>query len=127
MPMELLLITVAGVVVLLLMTSLVLARLYRRATREISLVKTGAGGQSASSWTAARWVIPFLHEVRPVNMKTLRLEVRRSADSALITNDRMRVDVGVEFYVSVAASEEGISRAAQTLGDRTFDATSCAR
>jgi len=33
----------------------------------------------------------------------------------------MRVDVGVEFYVSVNATEEGIARAAQTLGDRTFD------
>ena len=29
--------------------------------------------------------------------------------------------MGVEFYVSVSATEEGISRAAQTLGDRTFD------
>mgnify|MGYP000277112436 CR=1 FL=1 len=33
----------------------------------------------------------------------------------------MRVDVGVEFYVTVLANEEGIARAAQTLGDRTFD------
>ena len=46
--------------------------------------------------------------------------VCRDGDAALITKDRMRVDVGVEFYVSVNASEEGISRAAQTLGDRTF-------
>ncbi|MEL0123908.1 MAG: SPFH domain-containing protein, partial [Paracoccaceae bacterium] len=53
-------------------------------------------------------------------MKTLRLEVRRTGDGALITKDRMRVDVGVEFYVSVNATEEGIARAAQTLGDRTF-------
>ena len=53
-------------------------------------------------------------------MKTLRLEVRRTGDGALITKDRMRVDVGVEFYVSVNATEERIARAAQTLGDRTF-------
>jgi len=65
-------------------------------------------------------VIPLLHEVRQVNMKTLRLEVTRNGDAAMITRDRMRVDVGVEFYVSVMANEEGISRAAQTLGERTF-------
>ena len=53
-------------------------------------------------------------------MKTLRLEVRHTGDGALITKDRMRVDVGVEFYVSENATEEGIARAAQTLGDRTF-------
>jgi flotillin len=41
-------------------------------------------------------------------------------EQSLITKDRMRVDVGVEFYVSVNATDDGISRAAQTLGDRTF-------
>lgn len=65
--------------------------------------------------------IPFLHEISFVNMKTLRLEVHRTDDGSLITKDRMRVDVGVEFYVSVNATEDGISRAAQTLGDRTFN------
>ena len=65
-------------------------------------------------------MVPLLHEISPVNMKTLRLEVHRHGEGAMITKDRMRVDVGVEFYVSVNATEEGISRAAQTLGDRTF-------
>lgn len=68
----------------------------------------------------AQYPIP-LHEVSPVNMKTLRLEVKRVAEGALITKDRMRVDVGVEFSVSVQATEDGISRAAQRLGARTFN------
>jgi uncharacterized membrane protein YqiK len=34
----------------------------------------------------------------------------------------MRVDVSVEFYVAVQDTEEGVSRAAQTLGNRTFQA-----
>jgi len=38
----------------------------------------------------------------------------------VITKDRLRVDVGAEFYVSVIPDREGISRAAQTLGRRTF-------
>jgi uncharacterized membrane protein YqiK len=98
---------------------LVLARLYRRATREVSLVKTGAGGKRVIM-DGGVVVIPLFHEVSPVNMKTLRLEVQRNGEAALITQDRMRVDVGVEFYVSVMPTEEGIARAAQTLGDRTF-------
>ena len=120
MPLELLLVTVVAALALLTFVGLVMARLYRRATREVSLVKTGAGGKKVIM-DGGTIVVPLLHEVRPVNMKTLRLEVRRLGDSALITNDRMRVDVGVEFYVSVSATEDGISRAAQTLGDRTFD------
>ena len=112
-------IIVGAVIGFLVFVGLVLGRLYRRSTREVSLVKTGAGGKKVIL-DGGTIVVPLLHEISPVNMKTLRLEVQRSHEGALITKDRMRVDVGVEFYVSVNATEEGISRAAQTLGDRTF-------
>lgn len=120
MELTFLITVVATILAVLLFIGLVLGRLYRRATREISLVKTGAGGKKVIM-DGGVIIVPLLHEVSPVNMKTLRLEVQRSGEAALITKDRMRVDVGVEFYVSVMATEEGIARAAQTLGDRTFD------
>ncbi|WP_421702435.1 flotillin family protein [Aliiroseovarius sp.] len=120
MPLNFVLIIVASILAFLILVGAVLGRLYRRATREISLVKTGAGGKRVIM-DGGTIIVPLLHEVSPVNMKTLRLEVQRHGDAALITKDRMRVDVGVEFYVSVNATEEGIARAAQTLGDRTFD------
>src|SRR5204862_53411 len=66
------------------------------------------------------FVLPIVHDVIPVNMNTLRLEVSRGRDKALITRDRMRVDVIAEFYVRVQASVEAISAAAQTLGQRTM-------
>ncbi|MEO1613251.1 MAG: SPFH domain-containing protein, partial [Pseudomonadota bacterium] len=115
-----LLVMVGAVLLLFVLVGLVLARLYRRTTREISIVKTGSGGKRVimDGGTVA---IPLLHEISYVNMKTLRLEVHRAGDAALITQDRMRVDVGVEFYISVNATEEGVAKAAQTLGDRTFD------
>ena len=112
-------IIVIAVIAVLVMIGLVVGRLYKRTTREVALVKTGAGGKKVIM-DGGTIVIPLLHEISPVNMKTLRLEVKRTGEGALITQDRMRVDVGVEFYVSVMANEEGIARAAQTLGDRTF-------
>ncbi|WP_171234114.1 flotillin family protein [Ruegeria sp. HKCCA6837] len=120
MEVSFLAITVVTILAVLLFIGLVLGRLYKRATREVSLVKTGAGGKKVIM-DGGVVIVPLLHEVSPVNMKTLRLEVQRSGEAALITQDRMRVDVGVEFYVSVMATEEGIARAAQTLGSRTFD------
>lgn len=117
--MEFILIIVVAVVGFLVFAGLIIGRLYKRTTRELSLVKTGAGGKKVIM-DGGTLVIPLLHEVTPVNMKTLRLEVKRTGEGALITQDRMRVDVGVEFYVSVMATDEGIARAAQTLGDRTF-------
>ncbi|MGR3492892.1 MAG: flotillin family protein [Shimia sp.] len=118
--MEFILIIVAATIVFIALISLVVARLFRRATREVSLVRTGFGGKKVIMDGGAL-IVPLLHEISPVNMKTLRLEVKRDGDAALITKDRMRVDVGVEFYVSVNATDEGIGRAAQTLGSRTFD------
>ncbi|HEX6296892.1 MAG TPA: flotillin domain-containing protein [Burkholderiales bacterium] len=96
------------------------AALYQRATRETSLVRTGVGGRKVVM-DGGSIALPYFHEVQRVNMQTLRLEVRRSEESALITNDRMRVDVGAEFYMSVIPSAEGVARAAQTLGNRTFN------
>jgi uncharacterized membrane protein YqiK len=104
----------------LLVFGLAFARMYKRSTREVSLVKTGTGGRRVII-DGGTLVVPVLHEITRINMKTTLLQVSRNGASALITKDRMRVDVGCEFYVTVEATEEGIARAAQTLGARTFD------
>lgn len=93
--------------------------LYRRSSKETSFVRTGLGGQKVVV-NGGAFVLPIVHEVTPVNMNTLRLEVRRGRDSALITKDRMRVDVVAEFYVRAQAQPAAIAAAAQTLGRRTM-------
>ena len=105
--------------VALLAIGLIISRLYRRSSKEVSFVRTGFGGQRVIM-NGGTLVLPVLHDVIPVNMNTLRLEVRRSNDQALITRDRMRVDVLAEFYVRVQPTIESIANAAQTLGQRTM-------
>ncbi len=92
---------------------------YQRASNEVSLVKTGVGGRKVVK-EGGTFAFPFLHEIARVNMQTLRLDVHRAGEAALITKDRLRVDVGAEFYLSVIPGDEEIARAAQTLGKRTF-------
>jgi len=99
----------------------VAAWLYERASREVSLVRTGLGGRKVVL-DGGVIVLPYFHKVSRVNMQTMRLEVHRHGEQALITKDRLRVDVGVEFYVSVEPTEDSIARASQTLGQRTFEA-----
>lgn len=106
--------------VALIAIGLILARLYKRASKEVSFVRTGMGGQHVVM-NGGALVYPILHEIIPVNMNTLRLEVRRANEQALITKDRMRVDVQAEFYVRVQPTIESIANAAQTLGRRTMD------
>ncbi|MCA3220792.1 MAG: flotillin family protein [Burkholderiales bacterium] len=94
--------------------------LYLRSSKERSFVRTGLGGQKVVLGGGA-FVLPIVHDVIPVNMNTLRLEVARGRDKALITKDRMRVDVMAEFYVRVQASAQAVADAAQTLGTRTLE------
>lgn len=103
----------------LLFVLLVVARLYRRATKEVSFVRTGFGGQKVIM-NGGALVFPVLHEIIRVNMNTLKLDVMRAREQALITRDRMRVDVQAEFYVRVQPTEESIANAAQTLGAKTM-------
>ena len=86
------LIPAAIVVVAIFALGLIMARLYRRASKELSFVRTGMGGQKVII-NGGALVLPILHEIIPVNMNTLRLEVRRANEQALITHDRMRIDV----------------------------------
>jgi len=111
----------AGVILIgLLVIGMILARLYKRASKEVSFVRTGFSGQKVIM-NGGALVFPVLHEIIPVNMNTLRLEVRRANEQALITRDRMRVDVTAEFYVRVKPSADSIANAAQTLGMKTMN------
>jgi uncharacterized membrane protein YqiK len=118
----LIIISAGSVLFGILAIGLILARLYQRASKEISFVRTGFGGQKVIM-NGGALVLPILNEVIPVNMNTLRLEVRRANEAALITRDRMRVDVLAEFYVRVQPTNESIANAAQTLGMRTMEPT----
>ena len=103
----------------LLIIAVTLTRLYRRATKEVGFVRTGFGGERVVI-NGGALVLPVLHETMPVNMNTVRLAVERKNTDALITLDRLRIDVKAEFYVRVRPDAGAIAMAAQTLGMRTM-------
>ena len=98
----------------------ILSRLYTRASKERSFVRTGLGGQKVVMDGGALR-LPVFHELIWVNMNTLKLEVHRAGKESLFTKDRMRVDVVAAFFVRTIPTVEGIANAAQTLGQRTLD------
>ena len=108
-------------VIVVLVIGLLLAKLYRRSTRDEAYVRTGLGGQKVVL-DGGSLVLPVFHSTAAVNLKTLRLEVARGGPDSLITKDRMRVDIGAEFYVRVKPDASSIALAAQTLGSRTNNA-----
>lgn len=118
----------ADVIAMIILAAIVIAVaayllhwLYRRSTKDISFVRTGFGGERVVMGGGAM-VLPILHDVTEVNMNTLRLEVTRTRERSLITKDRMRVELTVEFFVRVAPTEQAVAIAARSLGARTMDA-----
>ncbi|MBO9579727.1 MAG: flotillin family protein [Sphingobium sp.] len=109
----------AAIFFVLLVFAITITRLYKRATKEVGFVRTGFGGEKVVI-NGGALVLPVLHETMPVNMNTVRLAVERKNTDALITLDRLRIDVKAEFYVRVRPDAGAIAMAAQTLGMRTM-------
>ena len=112
-------------IIAIILAILFLNRFYRKATREIALIRTGAGGQRVVLDGGAI-AMPFLHKISEVNMKTTGLEIERLGPKSIITKDRLRVDASAEFYVRVQPTREGVATAAQALAGKSFRASELA-
>jgi uncharacterized membrane protein YqiK len=107
----------AGIVLLALaVIGIILTRLYRRATKDVALIRTGFGGEKVVL-NGGIMVIPVLHELMQVRLTTVKLEVSRLNKDALITLDKLRVDVVGLFHIKVKPDAQSIAAAAQTLGN----------
>ncbi len=106
-----------GVFVFIAILGLILSRLYKKATKDTALVKTGLGGEKVIM-TGGTLVIPSLQEIALVNMETLRITVVRRGEDAMISKDNLLVDIEADFFIRVDPKKESVTTAAQTLGDR---------
>jgi len=79
------------------------------------LIRTGFGGEKVVL-NGGIMVIPVLHELMQVRLTTVKLEVSRLNKDALITLDKLRVDVVGLFHIKVKPDAQSIAAAAQTLG-----------
>ena len=119
--------TGADIIATIILTALAIAIfvyllhwLYRRSSKEVSFVSTGLRGEKVVI-SGGAFVLPIIHNITSVGMRTLRIEVKRGGDKAFITQNRMRVEIVAEFYVRVTPSKEAVSIAAGTLGKRTME------
>ena len=60
--------------------------LYRRSSKEIAFVRTGMGGERVVI-SGGAFVLPIIHNITSVGMKTLCIEVQRNGGKSFITKN----------------------------------------
>ena len=120
MTAELLITLIFLVIVLIAILYIISIWVYKRAPANMGFIRTGYLGTRVCLGRGAL-VLPVFHEVTWVSLETLKLIVSRSRDQAVLTSDKIRIDVVAELYAHVGRSEEDLLAAARSLGERTFD------
>ena len=120
MTAELLITLLFLVIVLIAILYVISIWVYKRAPANMGFIRTGYLGTKVCLGRGAM-VLPVFHEVTWVSLETLKLIVSRSRDQAVLTSDKIRIDVVAELYAHVGRSEEDLLAAARSLGERTFD------
>ena len=86
-----------------------------------AFIRTGLGGKKVVI-DGGSVVLPWVQSIQWISLETFKLQVFKSKKEAFITKDRLRVDIGAEFYVKIASNAESIERASRSLGDKSFSA-----
>ncbi|MEM1161788.1 MAG: SPFH domain-containing protein, partial [Pseudomonadota bacterium] len=93
---------------------------YKRAPANMGFIRTGWGGTRVCLGRGAL-VLPVFHEVTWISLETMKLIVNRSREQAVLTADKIRIDVVAEMYTHVGHTEEALLIASRSLGEKTFD------
>ena len=120
MTAELLITLIFLVIFLIAILYIISIWVYKRAPANMGFIRTGYLGTRVCLGRGAM-VLPVFHEVTWVSLETLKLIVSRSRDQAVLTSDKIRIDVVAELYAHVGRSEDDLLAAARSLGERTFD------
>lgn len=109
---------IIGLIVVAIIAIWLLNWLYLRGASDRAFVRTGLGGRKVAL-DGGMIVLPIVHQVTPVHLGMSRVSLSQKAEDGLITKDRMRVDVDAEIFLQVAATSQGVARAASSLGALT--------
>lgn len=112
------------IIVLLILAALVTAAFtawYVKTPVNNAFIRTGFGGRKVVIDRGAV-VLPWVQSIQWISLETFKLRVFKAKKEAFITKDRLRVDIGAEFYVKISADPDSIERASRSLGDKSFSA-----
>lgn len=112
----LVMLAVGGVLVVCVGLLWIFKKLYVKTRADRSFVRTGRGFKIIKDGGAI--VIPFLHEIVWVSLQTFEIQIDRRNKEALLTADKLRVDILAEFYVKVKPDDDAIAAASRSFGEQ---------
>ena len=115
---SILLVIFGALVVLVTAILTAITKLYRKTTANEAFVRTGMG-KARVILDGGAFVVPIIHRIIFVSLETMRLNVSRRGEDALITGDNLRVDIAAEFYIKVQPESNDILNAARSLGEKS--------
>src|SRR5215468_677309 len=101
-------------------TLMIVTRLYVKTKASEAFVRTGMGGMKVIK-DGGSIVMPVIHQIVRISLRTLRLDVGREGPDALITKDKLRADIKAEFFVRVMPDDDSIKNAARSFGEHMDD------
>lgn len=108
------------IVVALIVIGLAVKSMYKVTKGDYALVVNGMGKAGVIK-DGGGLVVPGFQTTRRVPLDNMKIMVKRTNKEALLTEDKMRVDLIGAFYLKVKSDKESIITAAQTLGDKLLD------
>jgi uncharacterized membrane protein YqiK len=108
-------IIIGTIILVLLALGFAIARFYVKAPADRTYVRTGSGKPRVVV-NGGGWVLPALHEITWVDLRTMDIDIERSEANALLTIDPQYADIRAIFYIKVNPIGEDIERAARTIG-----------
>ena len=118
---ELAIVLFVSAIILLAILYIISIWVYKRAPANMGFVRTGFLGTKVCLGRGAM-VLPVFHEISWVSLETIKLIVSRTRDQAVLTSDKIRVDISTELYAHVGRTETDLLAASRSLGEKTFDA-----
>ncbi len=108
---------IAGIVLLLLLSVWAYTRVYEITPNNEAFVRTGGVFIKKKSviLNGGCVVLPGFHELTRVPLREISIDVERTGKLAVRTQDYLRADMRVTFYVCISASEEDVLIAAARL------------
>jgi flotillin len=103
--------TIIGVILILL------TKLYIKAPANEALVITGWNKKIIVD--GGGFFIAMFQELMAVPLETMKLVVKKTAEDAFLTNDKLRADISAEFFIKIPKDPEKIQIAATSLGKGT--------